>query len=87
MATDNRRPQSRRQRQSDPQPAPPTRADLLKAAVHACAQEVGRWHFRSRQHSNQCKGMPPPGMYWKRGGIRLFKSWTLVRLRGAEVSG
>ena len=22
-------------------------------------------------------------MYWKRGGIRLFKSWTLVRLRGS----
>ena len=23
------------------------------------------------------------GMYWKRGGICLFKSWTLVRLRGS----
>ena len=28
-------------------------------------------------HEAQC-----PGMYWKRGGIRLFKSWTLARLRG-----
>ena len=24
-----------------------------------------------------------PGMCWKRGGIRLFRSWTLVRLRGS----
>ena len=26
---------------------------------------------------------PGAEMYWKRGGIRLFKSWTLVRLRGS----
>ena len=28
-----------------------------------------------------------PGMYSKRGGIRLFKSWTLVRLRYSKRGG
>ena len=29
------------------------------------------------------KAISLTGMYEKRGGIRLFKSWTLVQLRGS----
>ena len=46
------------------------------------AREVERWQHIAVLHGALKNGFQA-GMYWKRGGIRLFKSWTLLRLRGS----
>ena len=49
---------------------------------HACVP-------RHREPTNvlQLLHACPAGIYWKRGGIRLFKSWTLVRLEERRGEG